>query len=246
VSGEKLPPPLPPAERTVGQLVAESIRFYGGHFWPSLALGLGPALTGAMLVALPHTLRVALVPTLGTLLWAAAFVAAAALVVGKRPTATAFAAAVVAWLPSLVQRVVVLPGFDLVTLAWFALVGLGVPASLVEGRGALDALRRGASLARADFVHALGSVATLVITIFVTGFMLVVLLHGAGDQAARVAVFLSFVVLSPLFLLGSSLLYFDQAARLRSGPRPRRRRDADVHPALDPEPPGRADPEVEP
>ena len=37
---EELPPPLPPETRTVGQLVAESIRFYGEHFWPVLALGL--------------------------------------------------------------------------------------------------------------------------------------------------------------------------------------------------------------
>jgi len=31
---------LPPADRTVGQLVAETIRLFGGRFWPSLALGL--------------------------------------------------------------------------------------------------------------------------------------------------------------------------------------------------------------
>ena len=32
---------LPPADRTVGQLVAETIRLFGGRFWRSLALGLG-------------------------------------------------------------------------------------------------------------------------------------------------------------------------------------------------------------
>jgi len=35
----ELPPPLPPAERTVGQLVGETIRAYGDRFWPSLVLG---------------------------------------------------------------------------------------------------------------------------------------------------------------------------------------------------------------
>src|SRR5437764_10379925 len=39
----QLPPPLPPGTRTVGQLVAETIRFYGKHFWRSLLLGIGPA-----------------------------------------------------------------------------------------------------------------------------------------------------------------------------------------------------------
>ena len=32
-----LPAPLPPAERTVGQLVAETIRAYGDNFWRALA-----------------------------------------------------------------------------------------------------------------------------------------------------------------------------------------------------------------
>jgi hypothetical protein len=31
--GGPLPPPLPPETRTVGQLVAESLRLYGRHFW---------------------------------------------------------------------------------------------------------------------------------------------------------------------------------------------------------------------
>src|SRR5438067_13807238 len=37
---ESRPAALPPAQRTVGQLVAESIRFYGDHFAPVLLLGL--------------------------------------------------------------------------------------------------------------------------------------------------------------------------------------------------------------
>ena len=36
----ELPPPLPPAERTVGQLVAETIRLYGDRFWRALPLGI--------------------------------------------------------------------------------------------------------------------------------------------------------------------------------------------------------------
>ncbi|MGH3000826.1 MAG: hypothetical protein ACRDNM_16155, partial [Gaiellaceae bacterium] len=30
---------LPPGEQTVGQLVAEAIRFYGAHFWAVFVLG---------------------------------------------------------------------------------------------------------------------------------------------------------------------------------------------------------------
>jgi hypothetical protein len=36
----ELPPPLPPEERTVVQLVAETIRAYGAQFWRVLPLGL--------------------------------------------------------------------------------------------------------------------------------------------------------------------------------------------------------------
>ncbi len=36
----ELPAALPPAERTVGQLVAETIRAYGGNFWRVLPLGI--------------------------------------------------------------------------------------------------------------------------------------------------------------------------------------------------------------
>ena len=36
----ELPRPLPPAERTVGQLIAETIRAYGDNFWRALPLGL--------------------------------------------------------------------------------------------------------------------------------------------------------------------------------------------------------------
>ena len=40
---QPLPPPLAPEDRTVGQLVAETIRFYQHHFWRTLPLGLSVA-----------------------------------------------------------------------------------------------------------------------------------------------------------------------------------------------------------
>src|SRR5947208_13143124 len=40
---EHRPAALPPSERTIGQLVAESIQFYGHRFWTCLALGVAPA-----------------------------------------------------------------------------------------------------------------------------------------------------------------------------------------------------------
>lgn len=249
MSRTELPPPLPPETRTVGQLVAESVRLYGARFWASLALGFGPAAVALMIAELPDVLEWTVIPLIGSAIWALAYIGACrvglAIGVERRRVGVAFVLGVVAFLPLILQRVLVLPGFDIVTLAYFALVGLAVPVALVEGLGFRDSLRRGVQLARADFVHAFGSLATLVITTFLTGLVLFFLLRGVGDQALRVAAFLALLVLAPLFLLGAALLYVDQAARVvDSGPRPRRS-DADLHPALEPDGAGRSDPEVE-
>ena len=229
--------------------MAESVRLYGARFWASLALGFGPAAVALMLAELPRSLAWALLPTVGTTIWTLAYIGACRVGLGidRKNVGVAFAAGVVAFLPLLLQRLLVLPGFDIVTLAYFAFVGLAVPAALVEGRGLRDSLRRGTQLARADFVHALGSLATLVITTFLTGLVLFFLLRGVGDQAIRVAAFIALLVLAPLFLLGAALLYVDQAARVvDSGPRTRRSPDADIHPSFEPDAAGRSDAEVEP
>jgi hypothetical protein len=243
----ELPPPLPPETRTVGQLVAESLRLYGARFWPSLALGIGPALTGIGLVTLPHTLAWALVPTVGTLLWAAAYIGACRLALNatRENVAAAFAVGTLAFLPLGITRVGVVPGSDLIALALFVFLALGVPAALVERLNVRDSLRRGIELARADYVHALGSVATLVITLFLSGLVLVFLLHSFSKQGVHIAAPIALLVLAPVLLLGTALLYVDQAARIDSAPRLRRRGHADVHSALEPDASGRPDAEIE-
>jgi hypothetical protein len=250
VSRSQLPPPLPPETRTVGQLVAESIRLYGAHFWPSLALGIGPALVGVAAAELDGVVRVVVVIGVGPLVLAASYAGAVALVrpIGRgRYVGVALAAGYLAFLPVCVSRLWIFPGIYLVALAWLALVGLAVPAALVERRGYTDALRRGVELARADYVHALGSLATLAITIFLTGLVIFFSLREGSGQALRIAAVLAFVVLAPLFVLGAAVLYVDQAARVESGgPRARRNSNGDVHPALQPDAAGRADPEGEP
>ena len=61
-----LPAPLPPGERTVGQLVAESIKLYGERFWRVLPLGLALALVDQVSFGLT-TFGQALVLLLGAL-----------------------------------------------------------------------------------------------------------------------------------------------------------------------------------
>lgn len=233
----------------MGQLVAESIRLYGARFWPSLALGIGPALLGIAAAELDGVTRDAVVLGAGPFVLASSYAGAVALVrpIGRgRYVAVALAVGYVAFLPVCVSRVWIFPGIYPIALAWLALVGLAVPAALVERRGYGDALRRGVQLARADYVHALGSLATLAITIFLTGLVIFFSLREGSGQALRVAAVLAFVVLAPIFVLGAAVLYVDQAARVESGPRARRKPNGDVHSALQPDGAGRADAESEP
>jgi hypothetical protein len=211
---EPRPAALPPAERTVGQLVAEAIRFYGERFWGCLSLGVAPAALAAIGANTSRWTALALSPTLFGALLSATFVGASVLVLKRRPPQRRL---VVTWLigwlvfapvPFLVLAFV-LPG-----LAWLAAVGLVVPVLVVEDLPPRAALARAWRLARADYVHVLGSLATLAIVVFLTQAVLAFILRGFGGSAVSTAFFLASIVVSPLLFVGAALLYVDQAARV--------------------------------
>ena len=91
---ESRPAALPPAERTVGQLIAESIRLYGTKFWAVVPLGLPFVVVD--IAGVGHSVNV---QTL--LLWAfaplfcGAYVRASQLVTGGAPTLSALVVALV-------------------------------------------------------------------------------------------------------------------------------------------------------
>jgi hypothetical protein len=213
-AGEPRPEALPPAQRTVGQLIAESIRFYGDNFFRVLALGVIPAGLTLIGANVSHLLALALLPTLGGSLLSAAYVASCVLVLDRRPTRRRLAVAwAVGWLVFLPVPFLVL-AFILPAAAWLAAVGLVVPVLVVEDLAPRAAVRRAWALARADYVHALGSLATLAILVILTQGVLSFLLRGAGDNALSTASVLASIVVSPVLLIGSALLYVDQAARV--------------------------------
>jgi hypothetical protein len=244
---EELPPPLPPETRTVGQLVAETLKLYGRNFWAALALGLGPAATAVGVTFIPGWWDLGFVLTGGALLMTASYVGGVLIAADEKPPPRALVMGLLVgyliFLPvPFLYSVVILPA-----VVWLGFVGLAVPAALLEGRSLRDSLRRGFALFRADPIHAVGSLATLVIVSFLTATVLFVLLRGGSKIALSSAAFCSLVFISPILFLGTGLLYFDQAARVESGsPRSRRSRDADLHHAHDPDRPGRADAEGEP
>jgi hypothetical protein len=201
----------------VGQVVAESIRLYGRRFFPSLALGLPAAVIVGLGSWTPEPERSASILVVGTALSSWALMRAARI---TYPDATgssvhAVAVGVVAFLPVVIARVVVFPGIYPLALLWLAATLFAIPAVLVERAPARRALLRSLRLARADVVHVLGALVTLVITIVLTAIVLTFLIRGFGDQGIRVASLLALLILTPLFFLGAAVLYADQAARVR-------------------------------
>jgi hypothetical protein len=213
-----LPPPAPPEERTAGQLVAEALRLYGRRFWAALALGVPPTALAALFIALADSelrrgLRLLVVAVAGSVVISACYVAACRIAAGRPlqgSILTAFLAGVVVSLP----LPVLIGLFYLPGLAWFALVGLAVPAALFESRSLGAAFRRGIQLAKADYAHALGSLAAVTIVAVVSAGALSFLLVQFGDTTRGIGAFVALLFLSPLLLLAPAILYYDQEARV--------------------------------
>jgi hypothetical protein len=208
-----LPPPLPPEARTVGQLVAETVRFYGERFWQVLPLGLAVAVLDQASLGQSRAVQIAVLAAgapLLTLAYARAALLLAPEPAPRRAQAVAFAAGVIVFLPA----AALFGWFALLAIAWLAAFGLVVPVALYERTGFRETFRRARELGFADYAHAAGSLATLTIVFFLTRLMLFFLLRGQGDVAGRVAAFLTDLVLSPLLFVGAALLYDDQRARV--------------------------------
>jgi hypothetical protein len=239
---QPLPPPLPPAERTVGQLVAESVNFYRHRFWPSLVLGLAPAAAGVTIAELPNALKLPMALTFGAAAAASSYALASAAVARRRPEPRWILPATAAGMVALAPAVLALAFLNifgvLPMVIWLGAVGFIVPVTVIERQ---LSWRRAYDLARADLVHTVGSLATLALVGLLTAYVVFFTLRSAGTAALQASAFLSVLVISPLLFLGAALLYYDQAARV-----PTRRSDADVHHALEPDRPGRADAEGQP
>lgn len=211
---EPRPAALPPAERTIGQLVAESIQFYAAHFWPCLVLGVPAAVVAVVYKNVSRNMQLLLAPTLAGALISGTFVWACALVLDASPSRRRILVAwVIGWLvfapaPFLAIAFVV-PG-----LLWLTALGLVVPVLVREDVPVPAAFARAWRLARADFIHAIGSLFTLAVVVLLSQSVLVFILRGFGNDADSVALFLASVVLSPLLFVGAALLYVDQEARV--------------------------------
>jgi len=229
----------------VGQLVAETVKLYRSRFWPSLALGIPAAIVVQVVLSVPRTLQLPVVAGVGSILLSLSFVGASAIVDGRRPPLRAAATGYFLGVILFPATPFFAIAFALPGVAWLALVGLGVPVAVIERRSIKESFSRGITLARADYIHTLGSMATLVITFFLTRTALFFLLRGTGEATIRAGAFLADLVISPILFLGSALIYVDQRARLDKLAPAKGGSDADLHPALEPDGAGSADAESE-
>jgi hypothetical protein len=210
-----VPPPLPPAERTVGQLVAESIRLYGRHFLRALPLGAVVAAVNQLTVDV-NRFVVGGVLLAAAPLFSAAFAYACRFEAERPPERRSWIIAIAVGTLVFIPAAPLFPWFALASVLWLGLVGLAVPAAIREGTSFTTSLRRGFELGRVDYVHAAGSLATLVILFLLMRIGLALLLESQADNTVRTAIFLSDTVLAPLLFLGGAILYVDQKARLDS------------------------------
>ena len=216
------PPPLPPQERTVGQLIGRRSGPMATTSGARSPLGVPLALVDQAAVHSSGGRQI-------LIFWAAGAARPSRPMSGPACSSTAAAAGgrrgwSGCYLPARLLRLFyLLPG-----VAWFGLIGLAVPAALAEAEGVPGRACAGIELGRADLLHAIGSLAALVIVVGVGEDTLSALLHTQGEASARAALALADVVLSPLLYLGGAMLYLDQAARVgvarssRARPRPER------------------------
>lgn len=210
---EPRPAPLPPASRTVGQVVAEAIALYQAHFAWALALGLPVALVDQVIASGSTVERIALLAAASPL-FSLAYAAACAVRQDERPPLRTWLAAVAVGVLTFLPAAFFFGWFAIVAILWLGLAGHAVPAVMAERIGVVAALRRTVELGRTDYVHAAGSFAALAILFGLTRTALGLLLRSQADATVRVAIFLADVVLSPLLFLGAAIVYVDLVARV--------------------------------
>jgi hypothetical protein len=229
---------VPPVERplALGELLAETVRLYGERFWA--ALGVGAVVAGAFALALvvPEAVGVAILVVAITVVYGAtarlvsgdSFGEAWAQVAVRLPVLLVLGLAVTVPFALAARYLILL----FVAAAWLGLVGFSIPVAMLERESEPAgwfwrigyALRRSLTLARAEFLHAFGVAAALMLIYVLMGTILTRTLIGFAESGALGALTLVQAVLAPFFFIGLCVLYFEQKARAVSSRRTSDRR----------------------
>lgn len=220
----------------LGEVLTETVRIYRARLWPALALGV--VVAGGFVLAgqLPDALAIVVLAVLFTAGYAASSRLAAGdefgsawAHVGRRAAVLLVLTLVVSVpfaLGIFIRAADPLAGlvFILFAVCWLVFLGFSIPISVSprsgeEGAGVVhalaDALRRSIGLARAEFLHAVGVVAALLVIYGLLGPFLAAALVGFAENTVQTAFALSQIVLAPFFFFGLAVLYLEQRARAR-------------------------------
>ena len=209
----------------LGELLSETVRIYSAR--PRAAIGLGLVEGGAFLLtrATPDLLDALVLAVAFAIIYGAAarlvsgdtFMEAWAQVGLRTPTLVVLTFVVA------VPAVIALQYLFLLVIGalWLALVGFSIPVAMLERDPEVTnpfdriaySLLRSIRLARAEYLHALGVIAALLMIYLLIGIVLGVALVGFADNGEVIAAALVQVVLARFVFLGLSVLYFEQRAR---------------------------------
>jgi hypothetical protein len=209
----EVPPGLPPAARTVGQVVAEAIKLYQASFGRALALGIPVAVADQVIADRPLAERAVLLAAASPA-FSLAYAAACALRQQEHPPWRTWALAVLVGTLTFLPAAAFFSWFAIAAVLWLGIAGHAVPAVMAERIGLVASLRRTVELGRADYVHAAGSFATLALLFGLTRLALGLLLSSQADATVRVSIFLADLAISPLLFLGAAIVYVDLVARV--------------------------------
>jgi hypothetical protein len=215
----------------LGELLAETVRLYGARIWASLGLGAVVAASFLLSEVTPEAIDIVVQAAAFTACYAAAARLAAGdsfaeafAQIGLRVPVLAVLGLVVAIPFALALSQLYLL---LLAVAWLAFSGFAIPVAMLEHDPEADGLLRRLSfplyrsvaLAKAEYLHAVGVAAALVVLSILLGILLGVALVGFAENGEVAAAALSQLVLAPFFFLGLSVLYFEQRTRALSSPR---------------------------
>lgn len=215
----------------LGELFAETVRLYGERFGSFLGTGGVVCASLPLVIILPAAAAIAVFAIVLT----GAFAASARIAAGDSFREAWSQVGVRATLLLPLAFVVGLPFalaigdpivLKIVLVFWLAFVGFSVPVAMLEPADAEGwlarvggTLRRSVALARAEYLHAAGVAAGLVLAYTLFGIVLAVALVGFADNTEQAAWVLVQLVLLPFVLAGLSVLYFEQKARALSSSR---------------------------
>jgi hypothetical protein len=216
---------VPDRPLTLSEVLSETVTIYTRRPWAALGIGLVEGGAYLLTAVTPDLLDVLVIALAFTAIYAAAArlvsgdsFAEAWAQVGLRTPVLLVLTFVVA-VPAVISLTYLF--LFVVAALWIALMGFSIPVAMLERDPDVNnvfdriafSLLRSIRLARAEYLHALGVVAALIIIYLVFAVALTVGLVGFADNGRTIATALTQIVLAPFFFIGLSVLYFEQRAR---------------------------------